>query len=141
MEPAGISQTKKLAEADITSLCFTCKWRSGCAFSGWSEMIGEEQEPGVHRLHIIAECSDYAADRSADDPTYGNLRPQLWQAGIRDLCSGCPSAEGRDCRRHQQLEAMTARSRGGDQWVKAAMICCASTEDRLYQIAEPQAAK
>ena len=131
--PREQCQTRKLADADVTSLCFSCVNRPSCAKAVASEVIGEAAEPGIRRIHIIGGCDEY------DGPGDRDLRPTLWEAQAIDLCCGCPSSEKDGCRTNDALDRLARAARKGGGNLRPVMICCTSTGERLYQIAEPSA--
>lgn len=141
MPETNCPQLRALADREIASLCLSCRNRAGCADAVTLELAERFTPPDARRVYIVAECDGYEEDPDMKDaPTRGNLGPRLFQAGVTDRCSSCPSPTKSGCLTRDVLDRVSQASivRGG--WVRPQVVCCDMSQ-ALHQISEPAAEK
>lgn len=138
-----LCQVPLLEKAGVASLCDGCSRREGCADAFALSLIAEADGRLYLKPHLVAECAQYVADTGAFGGVRTHLGPELFTAGIRDLCEGCPEPERGDCGHRRGLDGLmrTAVARG--TWIKPIVVACGKRHQgnlgqKLHQIAEPR---
>ena len=132
---ANACQIPALAESGIGSLCTTCARRGNCLKEFAAQQIGERMDDGTYQIQLLDECHDYERSGAGGVP-HGSLRPQLFQAEVRDLCCGCPSAADGACRKRGDLDGLARVSMRDGAYVHVAVIVC-KPAGGLLRISEP----
>jgi hypothetical protein len=134
---ANACQIATVVEADVGPLCASCTRRGGCVRELAAKNLGERMDDGAYQLQLLHECEDYENDGTGKG-RQGSLRPQMFEAGIRDLCCGCPSAKDGACRKRTELNELTRVSMKDGTYVHVAVIACKPQSKGLHQISEPR---
>jgi hypothetical protein len=134
---ADVCQTDKVAQAKIASICKECSGNGFCIWQHHAASVAAKEDAGMHRQQVIDSCS-FFRDVKKDSDWDGDQRPALFEAGVHDLCGGCPSSLDRSCGRRRELDAITRISLGYPGWVHVSIVTCKPKGNGLYQISDPR---
>jgi hypothetical protein len=140
--PRHLCQVPTVESARIVSLCDDCSHREGCADAYALKLIAEGDGEYELKIHLVAECDRHVPDVGSFAGRRGHLGPQLFVAGVRDLCEGCPDGKRSLCGHRRRLDGLTRVSVARGGWLKPIVVACGASHkgagcQKLHRINEP----